>query len=163
MTTQQFLKISWCCITKQNKFWWTVSIYKSISYPNNKTKYLIGWPKWWWKNWWKNSNDHWWLIQLPGVGRKTQMLLHQWLINNLTWQWIHVFRVSKRIVLFPTTKTPFAVEKDWWKISKELIHKAHHWLILHGRIYALQEIQMWTMWCKTACRYFTTIISPALR
>jgi endonuclease-3 len=47
----------------------------------------------------------------------------------------HVFRVSKRIGLVPqTATTPLAVEKELIKnIPQELIHKAHHWLILHGR------------------------------
>jgi endonuclease-3 len=47
----------------------------------------------------------------------------------------HVFRVSRRIGLVPlTANTPLAVEKALIKhIPEELIHKAHHWLILHGR------------------------------
>ncbi|MEO7984847.1 MAG: endonuclease III, partial [Bacteroidota bacterium] len=47
----------------------------------------------------------------------------------------HVFRVSKRIGLVPqTVSTPYAVEKELIKHFPEaLIHKAHHWLILHGR------------------------------
>jgi endonuclease-3 len=43
--------------------------------------------------------------------------------------------VSRRIGLVPmTASTPLAVEKDLIKnIPSELVHKAHHWLILHGR------------------------------
>ncbi|MBP7558328.1 MAG: endonuclease III, partial [Chitinophagaceae bacterium] len=47
----------------------------------------------------------------------------------------HVFRVSKRLGLVPqSASTPLAVEKELLKhIPRELVHKAHHWLILHGR------------------------------
>jgi endonuclease-3 len=46
----------------------------------------------------------------------------------------HVFRVSARLGLTRAAKTPLAAEKQLIKnIPKELVHKAHHWLILHGR------------------------------
>jgi endonuclease-3 len=47
----------------------------------------------------------------------------------------HVYRVSRRLGLVPlTAKTPLEVEKQLVKhLPKEHIHKAHHWLILHGR------------------------------
>jgi endonuclease-3 len=47
----------------------------------------------------------------------------------------HVFRVSHRLGLVTkTATTPLAVELQLIKnIPQELVHKAHHWLILHGR------------------------------
>ena len=110
---------------------------KSISYPNNKTKHLIGMSQ-------LLVNDFGGevpmtieaLVRLPGVGRKTA--------NVITSVWdnqpnmavdTHVNRVSKRLGLVPmTATTPLAVEKVLIKsIPTELVHTAHHWLILHGR------------------------------
>src|SRR5687767_12947667 len=76
------------------------------------------------------------LIELPGVGRKTANVITSVVDQqpNMAVD-THVFRVSKRIGLVPqTASTPLAVEKELIKnIPVELIHKAHHWLILHGR------------------------------
>jgi endonuclease-3 len=76
------------------------------------------------------------LIQLPGVGRKTANVVTSVIDRqpNMAVD-THVFRVSKRIGLVPqTVKTPYEVEKELVKnIPVGLIHKAHHWLILHGR------------------------------
>jgi endonuclease-3 len=70
----------------------------------------------------------------------------------------HVFRVSKRIGLVPqTASTPLAVEKELIKnIPESLVHKAHHWLILHGRYTCIAR----TPKCEqcglqTACKYFS--------
>ncbi len=76
------------------------------------------------------------LVQHPGVGRKTANVVTSVIDRqpNIAVD-THVFRVSKRIGLVPqTASTPFAVEKELVKnIPEALIHKAHHWLILHGR------------------------------
>lgn len=110
---------------------------KSISYPNNKTKHLIGMANLLLEKF--NGEipmtvDE--LIQLPGVGRKTANVITSVIDNqpNMAVD-THVFRVSRRIGLVPqTATTPLAVEQHLIKeIPKELIHKAHHWLILHGR------------------------------
>ena len=110
---------------------------KSISYPNNKTKHLIGMAKMVMEKF--NGSvpmtvDE--LMQLPGVGRKTANVITSVIDQqpNMAVD-THVFRVSKRIGLVPpTASTPLAVEKELVKnIPVELIHKAHHWLILHGR------------------------------
>ncbi len=110
---------------------------KSISYPNNKTKHLIGMAQ-------KVVSDFNEqipmtvdeLIQLPGVGRKTANVITSVVDNqpNMAVD-THVFRVSKRLGLVPqTASTPLAVEKVLIKnIPQHLVHKAHHWLILHGR------------------------------
>ena len=110
---------------------------KSISYPNNKTKHLIGMAKMVMEKF--NGKipmtvDE--LIQLPGVGRKTANVITSVIDKqpNMAVD-THVFRVSKRLGLVASTaSTPFAVEKELIKnFPEELIHKAHHWLILHGR------------------------------
>jgi endonuclease-3 len=110
---------------------------KSISYPNNKTKHLIGMAKKVMDEF--NGNipmtvDE--LMQLPGVGRKTANVITSVIDEqpNLAVD-THVFRVSRRIGLVSqTASTPYAVEKELVKnFPRELIHKAHHWLILHGR------------------------------
>jgi endonuclease-3 len=109
---------------------------KSISYPNNKTKHLIGMAKMLEEKF--NGNvpltvDE--LVLLPGVGRKTANVITSVIDNqpNMAVD-THVFRVSARIGLTVGAKTPFSAEKQLVKhIPKELVHKAHHWLILHGR------------------------------
>lgn len=110
---------------------------KSISYPNNKTKHLIGMAQ-------KLVNDFGSevpltvdeLVTLPGVGRKTANVITSVVDAqpNMAVD-THVFRVSKRLGLVKeSASTPLAVEKELIKhFPEELIHKAHHWLILHGR------------------------------
>ncbi|MBP7939932.1 MAG: endonuclease III [Sediminibacterium sp.] len=110
---------------------------RSISYPNNKTKHLIGTSQLLLSKF--NSEvpmtiDE--LVQLPGVGRKTANVITSVIDQqpNMAVD-THVYRVSRRIGLVPmTATTPLAVEKDLIKnIPSALVHKAHHWLILHGR------------------------------
>lgn len=109
---------------------------KSISYPNNKAKHLIGMaamlestfngqvPM--------TVED---LVKLPGVGRKTANVITSVVDQqpNMAVD-THVFRVSARLGLTRNAKNPLQAEKQLIKhIPKELVHKAHHWLILHGR------------------------------
>ena len=109
---------------------------RSISYPNNKTKHLIGMaiklveqfggevPM---------TVDE--LVQLPGVGRKTANVITSVIDQqpNMAVD-THVFRVSARLGLTTNAKTPLQTEQQLIKhIPKEMVHKAHHWLILHGR------------------------------
>jgi endonuclease-3 len=109
---------------------------KSISYPNNKAKHLIGMAK--------MLMEHFQgmvpltvaeLIQLPGVGRKTANVITSVIDNqpNMAVD-THVFRVSARIGLTKNATTPLAAEKQLLRhLPEALVHKAHHWLILHGR------------------------------
>ncbi|HUR65546.1 MAG TPA: endonuclease III [Chitinophagaceae bacterium] len=132
---------------------------KSISYPNNKTKHLIG-----------MANkvvaefngqipmtvDE--LMQLPGVGRKTANVITSVVDKqpNMAVD-THVFRVSKRIGLVPqTSNTAYAVEKELVRnIPESLIHKAHHWLILHGRyICVARNPKCGQCGLRPACRYY---------
>jgi endonuclease-3 len=80
------------------------------------------------------------LVQLPGVGRKTANVITSVIDQqpNMAVD-THVFRVSKRIGLVTTqATTPLAVEKQLIKhIPRDAVHKAHHWLILHGRYVCL--------------------------
>ena len=109
---------------------------KSISYPNNKTKHLIGMANMLMDKF--NGEvpmtvDE--LIQLPGVGRKTANVITSVVDNqpNMAVD-THVFRVSARIGLTTNAKTPLAAEKQLIKnLPETYVHIAHHWLILHGR------------------------------
>ena len=110
---------------------------KSISYPNNKTRHIIGTARMLVEKF--NSKvpssveD---LQKLPGVGRKTAHVIASVIFNQPVMAVdTHVFRVSKRLGLAPqTAHTPLAVEKELTKnIPRELIQKAHHWLIFLGR------------------------------
>jgi endonuclease III len=109
---------------------------KSISYPNNKTKHLIGMANMLVQQFGGKvpmTVDE--LIQLPGVGRKTANVITSVIDEqpNMAVD-THVFRVSARLGLTLKATTPLAAEKQLIKyIPKEYVHKAHHWLILHGR------------------------------
>lgn len=134
---------------------------KSISYPNNKTKHLIGMSKMLMEKFGGEvplTVDE--LVQLPGVGRKTANVITSVVDQqpNMAVD-THVFRVSKRIGLVSAkASTPLAVEKELIKeIPKELIHKAHHWLILHGRyICVARNPKCEQCGIKEACKYFQT-------
>ena len=136
---------------------------KSISYPNNKTKHLIGMANKVVEEF--NGNIPMTveeLMQLPGVGRKTANVITSVIDKqpNMAVD-THVFRVSKRIGLVPqTASTPLAVEKELIKnIPTEFIHKAHHWLILHGRYVCVARIPKCEQ-CgvRPACKYYQQLI-----
>jgi len=110
---------------------------KSISYPNNKTKHLIGMANMVMQDFdgiLPMTVDK--LIKLPGVGRKTANVITSVLDKqpNMAVD-THVFRVSHRLGLVSSkATTPLSTEKELIKnIERGLIHMAHHWLILHGR------------------------------
>ena len=110
---------------------------RSISYPNNKAKHLVGMGRMLIEDFNGEvpaSIEE--LQKLPGVGRKTANVIVSVIYNQPAMAVdTHVFRVSHRLGLVPkTATTPFAVEKGLVKfIPDEVIPKAHHWLILHGR------------------------------
>jgi len=114
---------------------------KSISYPNNKAKHLAGLGKMLEEKFGGMvPSDVDQLQSLPGVGRKTANVIASVVYNQPTFAVdTHVFRVSRRIGLVPlTAKTPLAVEKELMKyVPTDLVHHAHHWLILHGRYVCL--------------------------
>lgn len=135
---------------------------KSISYPNNKTKHLIGMAQMLMERF--NGQvpltvDE--LVQLPGVGRKTANVITSVIDRqpNMAVD-THVFRVSARIGLTVNAKTPLAAEKQLIAhIPKHLVHKAHHWLILHGRYTCLaRSPKCRECGLQQACKYFAASV-----
>jgi len=139
---------------------------KSISYPNNKTKHIIGMARMVMEKFHGKipmTVDE--LMLLPGVGRKTANVITSVVDQqpNMAVD-THVFRVSKRIGLVPSAaSTPYAVETALVKnIPVEMIHKAHHWLILHGRyICVARNPKCSECGLRPACIFFNTKIKPA--
>jgi len=135
------------------------SLIKSISYPNNKTKSLLGMAKMLQEQY--NGTVPLTveaLMRLPGVGRKTANVITSVIDEqpNMAVD-THVFRVSHRLGLVPRTAgTPLAVEKVLIKhFPEHLIHKAHHWLILHGRYTCLaRQPQCERCGLTEVCTYF---------
>lgn len=140
---------------------------RSVSYPNNKTKHLLGMAKMLVEEF--NSqvpSEVKTLQQLPGVGRKTANVIASVIYNQPTMAVdTHVFRVSKRIGLVTqNAKTPLEVEKQLMRhIPKALVPKAHHWLILHGRYVCLARKPKCEECPLTQlCRYFEKNYPAAL-
>lgn len=109
---------------------------KSISYPNNKAKNLAAMARMLVNDFGSvvpDEIDN--LVKLPGVGRKTANVIASVIYAKPAMAVdTHVFRVSARIGLTLNASTPLAAEKQLVKyLPSEIIHKAHHWLILHGR------------------------------
>ena len=131
---------------------------KSISYPNNKAKHLVGMAT-------MLVNDFnniipmqvEELMKLPGVGRKTANVITSVIDEqpNMAVD-THVFRVSARIGLTTAAKTVLAAEKQLIKfIPKEYVYRAHHWLILHGRyICVARKPKCSICGLKDACKYY---------
>lgn len=116
------------------------SYIRSISYPNNKAKHLVGMARMLVDDF--NNEvpaDVNILQKLPGVGRKTANVIAS-VVYNLPAMAVdtHVFRVSARLGLTSGAKNPLQTEQQLVKyIPPEIIPKAHHWLILHGRYVCL--------------------------
>lgn len=131
---------------------------KSISYPNNKTKHLLGMARMLEERFDGKvpmTIDE--LVQLPGVGRKTANVITSVVDAqpNMAVD-THVFRVSARIGLTTAARTVLEAEKQLVKaIPKELIHKAHHWLILHGRYVCVARTPKCSI-CglQVACKFY---------
>ncbi|MHB1178053.1 MAG: endonuclease III [Daejeonella sp.] len=109
---------------------------RSVSYPNNKSKHLVGMAK-------KLADEFNGIVpsniddlqKMPGVGRKTANVIASVVYNAPAMAVdTHVFRVANRIGLTRNATTPYAVEKQLVKfLPQDKIYVAHHWLILHGR------------------------------
>jgi endonuclease-3 len=109
---------------------------RSVSYPNNKAKHLVGMAKKLLEEFNGVVPSHIDDLQkMPGVGRKTANVIASVIYNAPAMAVdTHVFRVANRIGLTLNAKTPLAVEKQLVQfIPQDKIHVAHHWLILHGR------------------------------
>lgn len=134
-------------------------IIKSISFPGNKTRHLIGMAKLVQEKFGGKiplTVDE--LVQLPGVGRKTANVITSVVDNqpNMAVD-THVFRVAARIGLTTNAKTPLAAEKQLVKhLPTNLIYIAHHWLILHGRyICVARNPKCGECGLKPACKYYS--------
>lgn len=134
---------------------------KSISFPNNKAKHLLGLGKMLYSDY--NSevpsemSD---LIKLPGVGRKTANVIISVIFNKPAMAVdTHVFRVSDRIGLSYRAKTPLDTETQLVKyIPEELLPIAHHWLILHGRyICVARKPKCEKCGLQDLCRYYSKL------
>ena len=108
----------------------------SVSYPNSKAEHLVQMAK-------RVVNVYGGIIPnnredlqtLAGVGRKTaNVVLAVWWNQPTMAVDTHIFRVAERIGLTTNAKSPLDSEKQLIKyIPEEIIPKAHHWLLLHGR------------------------------
>ncbi len=139
---------------------------KSCSYPNNKAKNLVKMAQ-------KLVNDFGGevpadidsLLTIPGVGRKTAnvMLAVAFDVPAMPVD-THVFRVSNRLGLTDNAKTPLEVEKELVKyIPKELLSKAHHWLILHGRyVCTARNPKCEECGLREYCKYYEYIVKGNL-
>ena len=131
---------------------------KSISYPNNKTKHLMGMANMLVEDFGgKVPMTVGELVKLPGVGRKTANVITSVVDQqpNMAVD-THVFRVSARLGLTWRATTPLAAEKQLIAfIPKELVHIAHHWLILHGRyICTARQPKCENCGLKNDCKFF---------
>jgi endonuclease-3 len=137
-------------------------IIKSISYPNNKAKHLIAMADILHREYHGEvplTVEA--LVKLPGVGRKTANVITSVIDNqpNMAVD-THVFRVSARIGLTTAAKTPLSAEKQLVKhIPSELIHVAHHWLILHGRYVCLaRKPKCVECGIKNSCKFYNKLM-----
>ncbi len=135
---------------------------KSCSYPNNKAKNLVGMAKKLLSDFGGEvPNDIDSLLTIPGVGRKTANVMLAVAFDKPAMPVdTHVFRVANRIGLTDNSKTPLETERELVKyIPSELLSKAHHWLILHGRYICVArrpkcEICGLSPWCKYYEKHF---------
>ena len=132
---------------------------KSVSYPNSKARHLVETAR-------KLTTDFQGevpstmkeLTSLPGVGRKTANVVMSVVFQKAAMAVdTHVFRVSHRLGLVDATdKTPLAVEQKLTRhFPEELIPKAHHWLILHGRyVCTSQKPHCLECGLRSSCAYY---------
>jgi endonuclease-3 len=138
---------------------------KSISYPNNKAKHLVGMAKMLVEQYGGEVPDTMEaLVKLPGVGRKTANVILSVIYDQPAMAVdTHVFRVSKRLGLVDeSAKTPLEVEQELVKhIPKELVARAHHWLILHGRYVCLaRKPKCDACGLRAYCLYYEQQVAP---
>lgn len=131
---------------------------RSVSYPNNKAKHLVGMARMLVEQFSgevpNNVDD---LQKLPGVGRKTANVIASVVFSQPKMAVdTHVFRVAERIGLTTNSKNPLQTERELVKhIPENLIPKAHHWLILHGRYVCIaRKPKCATCGLQNVCRYY---------
>jgi len=134
---------------------------RSVTYPNNKAGHLLHMAQ-------KLMSDFGGVVPddvdklqtLPGVGRKTANVIASVVFHKPAMAVdTHVFRISERLGLTTNSKNPLQTELELVKyIPQELIPKAHHWLILHGRyICVARKAKCEECGLKEWCRYWTTL------
>jgi endonuclease-3 len=138
------------------------AIIKSISFHHNKTRHLLGMAAMVMEKFGGEipmTVEE--LVELPGVGRKTANVItsvidHQ---PNMAVD-THVFRVSARIGLTVGAKNPLQTETQLMKyVPQELVHKFHHWLILHGRYVCIaRKPKCSECGLKPVCKYYHTVV-----
>ncbi|MBE0641481.1 MAG: endonuclease III [Bacteroidales bacterium] len=131
---------------------------RSCSYPNNKSRHLVGMARGLKEEFGGVvPSDVEALQRLPGVGRKTANVVAS-VVFEMPAMAVdtHVFRVSARIGLTTNAKTPLQAERQLVRhIPENLIHKAHHWLILHGRyVCVARKPKCSGCGLKDLCKYF---------
>ena len=131
---------------------------KSCSYPNNKSKHLVGMA-----NVLVNEfngvvpDDIKLLQKLPGVGRKTANVIASVVFNKPAMAVdTHVFRVAARIGLTTNSRSPLDTEKQLVRyIPERLLPIAHHWLILHGRYVCIaRKPKCFHCGLKESCKFY---------
>jgi endonuclease III len=137
------------------------AIIKSISFPGNKSRHLLGMAKLVvekFKGVIPMSVEE--LVQLPGVGRKTANVITSVIDGqpNMAVD-THVFRVSARLGLTLNAKNPLQTETQLIKyLPTELVYKFHHWLILHGRyVCVARNPKCFECGLKPVCKYYHTV------
>ncbi|MBQ8273896.1 MAG: endonuclease III [Bacteroidaceae bacterium] len=132
---------------------------RSVSYPNNKAKHLVGMAQMLVRDYGgivPSTGEE--LEKLPGVGRKTANVIQAVIFQKARMAVdTHVFRVSHRLGLAgEKCTTPLSVEKQLMKhLPEEIIPLAHHWLLLHGR-YVCQSRKPQCEKCglREVCKHF---------
>ena len=134
---------------------------RSVSYPNSKAAHLKAMAEQLVANFGGRVPDTIEaLTTLPGVGRKTANVVCAVIWNQPTMAVdTHIFRVSERIGLTTNSKNPLQTERALVRyIPEELIPKAHHWLLLHGRyVCTARNPKCADCGIRSVCRYFQTL------
>ncbi len=156
---ERFPEVEFLAAAKQEEIF---EMIKSCSYPNNKSKNLLGMAQMLLSEFHGEvPEDVDELQKLPGVGRKTANVIASVVFNKPAMAVdTHVFRVSARIGLTIGAKNPYQAEIQLIKhIPDEKIPLAHHWLILHGR-YICQSRKPKCAECALTglCDYYQKII-----
>lgn len=131
---------------------------RSVSFANNKTRHLLGMAQMLvndYNNQVPDTLDE--LVKLPGVGRKTANV-----VTSVVWGQAriavdtHVFRVASRLGLTKDARTPLQTEEQLMaNIPEQLLHIAHHWLILHGRYVCIaRRPQCEECGLRPACNFY---------
>lgn len=142
------------------------ALIKSISYPNSKAKYLVNMAVMVQSKF--NGTIPMTveeLMKLPGVGRKTANVITSVIDQqpNMAVD-THVFRVSARIGLTVNAKTPYDTEQQLIQyLPKDLVYKAHHWLILHGRYICIaRNPKCEICGLKPVCKFYSRYIKQPI-